>query len=115
MSMKLLQTINFEINEDLIAFEDRYPHFKNGIFYYSFSLSKNNETNNYTMILKPNYFNETADLTINNENEEAIILNLPINTSENIDFFQNKLEFNKHKLLYNKKKKVFEIYEDGNN
>ena len=107
--MKLLTTISFEIYEEG-EFADRYPQFQSGTFIMPFNIEKNNENKQYTLTIKPNYFIENADLSITDENEEAVILNLPINTSENIDFFQGILDFNQHKLIYNNIKKQFEIW-----
>lgn len=108
--MKLITEIPFEIYEEG-EFADRYPQFQNGTFIFPFNIEKNNNNQNYTLILKPNYFLENADLTINNEEDEPIILNLPVYTSENIDFFQGILDFNQHKLLYNNRKRQFEIWQ----
>ena len=107
--MKLLTTIPFEIYEEG-EFADQYPQFQNGTFIFPFNIEKNNENKQYILTIKPNYFIENADLTITDENEEAVILNLPINTSEGVDFFQGILDFNQHKLIYNNIKKQFEIW-----
>ena len=108
--MKLIDSFTFEVYEDG-EFADRYPHFQNGVYSYTFNIQKNNENNNYTITLFPNYWNENADITITNDSGDVLISNLPFNLSEGVDYFQGLLEFNQHKLIYNNLKKQFEIWQ----
>ncbi len=107
--MELVESFTFEVYEEG-EFADRYPHFQNGVYTYAFNIQKNNESANYVIKLFPNYWSEGADITITNDNDVAIISNLPFNLSEDIDYFQGLLEFNQHKLIYNNLKKQFEIW-----
>lgn len=109
--MELVDSFIFEVYEEG-EFANRYPAFQNGIFTYSFNIeNSNNESNNYTIQLFPNYWSESADITIFDDSDNAIISNLPFNLSEGINFFQGLIEFNRHKLIYNNKKKQFEIWQ----
>ena len=108
--MELVNEISFAVYEEG-EFAERFPAFQNGGFFFPFSIVKNDETKNYTLKLFPNYFFEGADLTITNDDGDAIISNVPFNLSEGVDYFQGLLDFNKHKLIYNNVKKQFEIWD----
>lgn len=106
--MELVNSIPFEYFEEMQDFADKFPAFKNGYFSYPFTLEINDEINSFILQLFPNYWMESADISIFDDNNEPVLSNLPFNTSKGVNFFQSL--FSNYKLIYNKSLLQFEIW-----
>lgn len=103
--MELLETIPFTTNEIATDFLTAFPSFATGRWESTFTC----ENDIYTIEISPNYFFESAELSIKNTDGDYEVLNIPFNLAGNINYLLGFLS--KYALYYNYKQQQFELWE----